>query len=56
MNTNFTLFFQLQLQRKMISSLSWLPKGAAKPEPAVADPPSKEEIDEIINSGVLDPR
>ncbi|GMY22615.1 periodic tryptophan protein 1 homolog isoform X1 [Fagus crenata] len=39
----------------MISSLSWLPKGAAKPEPAVADPPSKEEIDEIINSGVLDP-
>lgn len=40
----------------MISSISWLPKGAANPVPAVADPPSKEEIDEIVKSAALDKR
>lgn len=35
----------------MISSIAWLPKGAAKPQPAEADPPSKEEIYEMIESG-----
>ncbi|GLT53034.1 hypothetical protein SLA2020_263310 [Shorea laevis] len=38
----------------MISSIAWLPKGAAKPVPAVADPPSKEEIEEMIKSGALE--
>nr|POF27402.1 periodic tryptophan protein 1 like [Quercus suber] len=38
----------------MISSISWLPKGAANPVPAVADPPSKEEIDEIVKSAAFD--
>lgn len=40
----------------MISSISWLPKGAANPVPAVADPPSKEEIDEIVKSAAFDKR
>ncbi|KAI4331795.1 hypothetical protein L6164_016750 [Bauhinia variegata] len=34
----------------MISAISWVPKGASKSEPVLADPPSKEEIEEIINS------
>ncbi|KAG2694320.1 hypothetical protein I3760_08G137100 [Carya illinoinensis] len=38
----------------MISSIAWLPKGAAKPVPSVADPPSKEEIEEMIKSGAFD--
>ncbi|KAM3708922.1 hypothetical protein ACJW31_02G133300 [Castanea mollissima] len=38
----------------MISSISWLPKGAANPVPAVADPPSKEEIDEIVKATAFD--
>jgi hypothetical protein len=40
----------------MISSIAWVPKGAPKPVPAVADPPSKEEIEEMIKSGALEPR
>ncbi|KAI3828575.1 hypothetical protein L1987_02679 [Smallanthus sonchifolius] len=31
----------------MISAISWVPKGASKSVPSVADPPSKEEIEEI---------
>ncbi|KAK8716329.1 hypothetical protein V6N13_043644 [Hibiscus sabdariffa] len=38
----------------MISAISWVPKGAAKAEPAVAELPSKEEIEEMIKSGALD--
>ncbi|KAI4308454.1 hypothetical protein L6164_031531 [Bauhinia variegata] len=38
----------------MISAISWVPKGASKSEPVVADPPSKEEIEEIINSAALE--
>ncbi|KAI4313959.1 hypothetical protein L6164_026902 [Bauhinia variegata] len=38
----------------MISALSWVPKGASKSEPVMADPPSKEEIEEIINSSNLE--
>ncbi|KAJ4822978.1 hypothetical protein Tsubulata_000347 [Turnera subulata] len=33
----------------MISALSWIPKGVAKSVPEVAEPPSKEEIEEMIN-------
>lgn len=40
----------------MISSIAWLPRGAANPVPSVADPPSKEEIEEMIKSGALEPR
>lgn len=31
----------------MISAISWVPKGASKAVPSAADPPSKEEIEEI---------
>ncbi|GJX14333.1 uncharacterized WD repeat-containing protein [Tanacetum coccineum] len=31
----------------MISSLSWVPKGASKSVPTPADPPSKDELEEI---------
>ncbi|KAI3756161.1 hypothetical protein L1987_55977 [Smallanthus sonchifolius] len=31
----------------MISAMSWVPKGASKPVPSVADPPSKQEIQEM---------
>ncbi|KAI3804586.1 hypothetical protein L1987_26245 [Smallanthus sonchifolius] len=31
----------------MISAMSWVPKGASKPVPSVADPPSKQEIQEV---------
>ncbi|XP_022134698.1 uncharacterized WD repeat-containing protein C17D11.16 [Momordica charantia] len=34
----------------MISTISWVPKGVCKPLPVVADPPSKETIDEILKS------
>ncbi|KAL8136462.1 hypothetical protein V2J09_002463 [Rumex salicifolius] len=37
----------------MISAISWVPKGIAKSVPSVAEPPSKEEIEEIIKSGAL---
>ncbi|KAH7837471.1 hypothetical protein Vadar_014264 [Vaccinium darrowii] len=32
----------------MIAAISWVPKGISKSVPAVADPPSKEEIEEIL--------
>ncbi|KAK1326715.1 Histone-binding protein MSI1 [Acorus calamus] len=38
----------------MISSLCWVPKGASKPVPVVAEPPSKEELEELVKSGFLD--
>ncbi|GKV35566.1 hypothetical protein SLEP1_g43817 [Rubroshorea leprosula] len=37
----------------MISAISWVPKGVSKPVPDVAEPPSKEEIEELIKSGAL---
>lgn len=40
----------------MITAISWVPKGAPKPVPSVADLPSKEEIEEIVNSGALERR
>ncbi|KMT19151.1 hypothetical protein BVRB_1g015460 [Beta vulgaris subsp. vulgaris] len=38
----------------MIAAISWVPKGVAKTVPEVADPPSKEEIEEMLRSGALD--
>ncbi|XP_062230051.1 uncharacterized WD repeat-containing protein C17D11.16-like [Phragmites australis] len=38
----------------MISSISWVPKGAAKNVPVVAEPPTQEEIDEAIKTFTLD--
>lgn len=38
----------------MIAAISWVPKGVAKSVPAEADPPSKEEIEQILKSGLLD--
>ncbi|PKA56713.1 Protein SPA1-like 2 [Apostasia shenzhenica] len=38
----------------MISSLCWVPKGASKVVPVVAEPPSKEEIEEVLRTGVLE--
>ncbi|CAN8274565.1 unnamed protein product [Cochlearia groenlandica] len=37
----------------MITSLSWIPKGALKAVPDVAEQPSKEEIKELIESGAF---
>ncbi|KAK1301354.1 Histone-binding protein MSI1 [Acorus calamus] len=37
----------------MISSLCRVPKGASKPIPVVAEPPSKEELKEMVKSGFL---
>lgn len=38
----------------MISAISWVPKGVAKTVPIVAEPPSKEEIEDILKSGALE--
>ncbi|KAL8209945.1 hypothetical protein R6Q57_006677 [Mikania cordata] len=38
----------------MISSISWVPKGASKALPSVADPPSKEEIEELKKLTLLE--
>ncbi|KAI6695876.1 hypothetical protein NL676_023586 [Syzygium grande] len=38
----------------MIAAISWVPRGASKAVPEVAEPPSKEEIEEILKSGVLE--
>ncbi|KAF5753007.1 Transducin/WD40 repeat-like superfamily protein [Tripterygium wilfordii] len=35
----------------MISAVCWVPKGASKPVPEEVDPPSKEEIEEMVKSG-----
>ncbi|VVB12529.1 unnamed protein product [Arabis nemorensis] len=37
----------------MITAVSWIPKGALKSVPNVAEPPSKEEIKELIESGAF---
>ncbi|KAF2615412.1 hypothetical protein F2Q70_00013115 [Brassica cretica] len=34
-------------------SISWIPKGSLKPVPDAAEPPSKEEIKELIESGAF---
>ncbi|OIW04284.1 hypothetical protein TanjilG_00844 [Lupinus angustifolius] len=34
----------------MISAISWIPKGVAKSEPVLADPPSKDEIQQLITT------
>lgn len=38
----------------MISALSWVPKGASKIVPVVVEPPSKEEIEQVLRTGVLE--
>ncbi|WOH03285.1 hypothetical protein DCAR_0622681 [Daucus carota subsp. sativus] len=38
----------------MIAAVSWIPKGVSKPVPEAAEPPSKEEIEKLIKSGVLE--
>ena len=38
----------------MIAAVSWVPKGVAKMVPEVAEPPSKEEIEELLHTGALD--
>lgn len=40
----------------MISAVCWVPKGASKTVPEVAEPPSQEEIDQIIATGALERR
>ncbi|KAI3848889.1 hypothetical protein MKX03_012021 [Papaver bracteatum] len=40
----------------MISAISWVPKGIAKVIPAEVEPPTREEIDEILKSGTLNRR
>ncbi|KAM3334970.1 hypothetical protein ACQJBY_029404 [Aegilops geniculata] len=37
----------------MISSMSWVPRGAARSAPIQADPPTQEEIDEAMRSIAL---
>ncbi|XP_058084334.1 uncharacterized WD repeat-containing protein C17D11.16-like [Magnolia sinica] len=38
----------------MIAAVCWVPKGASKVVPVVAEPPSKEEIEEILKTGILE--
>ncbi|KAL5096229.1 hypothetical protein RYX36_000556, partial [Vicia faba] len=38
----------------MIAAISWIPKGVFKAEPVFAEPPSKEEIDELISNTLDD--
>ncbi|KAI6668500.1 hypothetical protein NL676_013487 [Syzygium grande] len=40
----------------MIAAISWVPRGVSKAVPDVAQPPSKEEIEEILKSGVVEIR
>ena len=40
----------------MITAISWIPKGVSKSLPSVVEPPSKEEIEEMIKSGALERR
>ncbi|CAH8345826.1 unnamed protein product [Eruca vesicaria subsp. sativa] len=37
----------------MITAVSWIPKGSLKAVPDAAEPPSKEEIKELIESGAF---
>ncbi|CAN1353074.1 Periodic tryptophan protein 1 homolog, partial [Linum perenne] len=45
-------FVSHRRRKTMIAALSWLPKGVAKSVPAVAEPPSKEEIEELLKSRI----
>ncbi|KAE9460602.1 hypothetical protein C3L33_07508, partial [Rhododendron williamsianum] len=36
----------------MIAAVSWVPKGVSKSVPDVADPPSKDEVEEILKSNL----
>lgn len=38
---------------RMITAVSWIPKGNLKAVPDVAEPPSKEELKELIESGAF---
>jgi hypothetical protein len=38
----------------MISALCWVPKGVSKYVPEVAEPPSKEEIEEMVKGDLSD--
>lgn len=38
---------------EMISALCWVPKGVAKAIADTAEPPTKEEIEELLKSGTL---
>lgn len=38
----------------MIAAISWVPKGASKSVPTVAEPPSKKEIEEMLKSLVME--
>ncbi|XP_042411551.1 uncharacterized WD repeat-containing protein C17D11.16-like [Zingiber officinale] len=38
----------------MISAISWVPKGASKVSPVEVEPPSIEEIEEILSTGALE--
>lgn len=40
----------------MIAAISWIPKGVSSSVPVAADPPSKEEIEEMVKSGLLETR
>lgn len=40
----------------MITSISWVPKGASKSVPSVADPPSKEQLEELKKTTLLEKR
>lgn len=37
----------------MITAVSWIPKGNLKAVPDVAEPPSKEELKELIEIGAF---
>ena len=41
---------------RMITALSWIPKVSLKAVPDAAEPPSKEEIKELIESGAFTAR
>lgn len=38
----------------MIAAISWIPKGVSKSVPSVVEPPSKEEIEEMLKNGALE--
>lgn len=40
----------------MIAAVCWVPKGVSKVVPVVAEPPSNEEMEEILKSGALEGR
>ncbi|KAK6922666.1 WD40 repeat [Dillenia turbinata] len=38
----------------MITNICWVPKGAAKSVPDVADPPTREELEEVVKNSTLE--